>query len=300
MSLDSRSQRANRQKYSVVTPVRDEAAHIRHTVESMLQQSLPPRQWIVVDDGSSDGTGEILDGYARKIDWLRVVHRADRGFRSAGGGVIDAFYAGYAFLDDDWDFVVKLDGDVSFAADYFEKALANFDAEPQLGIGGGLVCRQENGTLKVDSATDPPFHVRGATKIYRRRCWDQIAPLAIAPGWDTIDEVKANFHGWHTRTFRELHLIQHKPTGSADGNWRNWFKNGRANYVTGYHPLFLLAKCGRRAFSRRPFLMESTALFAGFTSGYLRRIPRGADTDVVRYLRRQQLRRLSGRPSIYA
>jgi hypothetical protein len=153
--------------------------------------------------------------------------------------------------------------------------------------------------LSEDSPGDPPFHVRGATKIYRRECWEQIAPLQQAPGWDTIDEVKANRHGWRTRTLRELHLVQHKPTGSADGRWRNWFKNGRANYITGYHPLFMLAKSAKRVFSSKPFLLESTALMAGFCSGYLRRVPQMNDRESIRYLRAEQSKRLLLRPSIY-
>ena len=126
-----------------------------------------------------------------------------------------------------------------------------------------------------------------------------IAPLMQAPGWDTVDEVKANFHGWTTRTFKHVHLIQHKPTGGADGMWRNAFKNGRANYITGYHPVFMLAKVTKRAFRSRPFGLESMALLAGFCSGYLKRIPRMTNRAVIRYLRQQQVRRMLLRSSIY-
>jgi hypothetical protein len=146
---------------------------------------------------------------------------------------------------------------------------------------------------------DPPFHVRGATKIYRRACWEAISPLASATGWDTIDEVKANFHGWTTRTFEGEMLIQHKPTGGADGAWRNAFKNGRANYISGYHPAYMIAKCLRRSVDR-PVLLGSVALASGYTSACLKRVPRAADPQIVRYLRQQQLRRLLNRPSIYA
>ncbi len=227
------------------------------------------------------------------------MHRENRGYRAAGGGVMEAFYAGYSALSDhNWDFIVKLDGDLSFAPDYFEQSFRMFGAEMKLGVGGGTVCKLENGELKVDSVGDPPFHVRGATKIYRRACWEKIAPLAKAPGWDTIDEVKANLQGWTTRTFADLKLVQHKATGGADGNWRNWFKNGRANYITGYHPVFMLAKCLKRAV-HKPFLVESMALMAGFCSGYLKRMPQVEDDETIRYLREQQLRCLLLRPCIY-
>lgn len=286
-------------KYIIITPVRDEARYIEKTIASVTCQTVLPSQWIIVDDGSTDGTGEILDMHALQVSWIKVVHRRDRGYRAAGGGVMEAFYAGYSILNDDsWDFIVKLDGDLSFAHDYFEQCFKIFEAEKKLGIGGGTICRLINGHLKVDSEGDPQFHVRGATKIYRRDCWEKIKPLIKAPGWDTIDEVRANLYGWSTRTFNDLKLIQHKLTGGADGSWRNSFKNGRANYITGYHPIFMLAKCVKRALYK-PILLQSMALLAGFCSGYFKRIPRVTDAEAIRYLRQQQIRRLLMRPSIY-
>jgi poly-beta-1,6-N-acetyl-D-glucosamine synthase len=286
--------------YTIVTPVRDEARYIEKTIASVARQTVLPSKWVIVDDGSTDGTSEILDAHAMRSDWIKIIHRKNRGFRAAGGGVVEAFYEGYsAFADTDWDFIVKLDGDLSFVPDYFERCFQAFEADEKLGIGGGTVYGWEDGKLKVDSVGDPVFHVRGATKIYRRACWEAISPLVRAPGWDTIDEVKANLHGWTTRTFPDLEIVQHKPTGSADGNWKNWFKNGRANYITGYHPLFMLAKGVKRTFLNKPFFVESAALMAGFFSGYLTGTSQAPEQEAIRYLRQQQLRRLLLRPSIY-
>jgi glycosyltransferase involved in cell wall biosynthesis len=285
--------------YVVITPVRNEAERVAKTIDSMVRQTLRPAAWVIVDDGSSDETPRIIDAAAQRHLWIRTVHRRDRGSRKSGGGVVEAFYDGYPIVADlPWDFLVKLDGDLSFSSDYFEHSLERFAGDPQLGIGGGTVCIVDGGEAKVESRGDPPFHVRGATKIYRRRCWEEIGPLVQAPGWDTIDEVKANMRGWSTRTFPDLHIIQHKSTGSADGAWRNWFKNGRGCYISGYDPLFMLAKCLRRTF-RRPPLLPAVALGAGFCSGYFSRSPRLADRAVVRYLRRQQRQRLLLKRSIY-
>jgi biofilm PGA synthesis N-glycosyltransferase PgaC len=285
--------------YVVITPVRDEAEHIGKTIDSMARQSILPQEWIIVDDGSTDQTAQIVDAAAHKYPWLYVVHRPNRGFRKSGGGVIQAFYDGYsAIRPGSWDFLVKLDGDLSFNADYFEKCFTYFACDPSLGVGGGTICVLKNGQLSVDAVGDPPFHVRGATKIYRRACWEKISPLVQTPGWDTIDEVKANMHGWTTQTFRDLKLIQLKGTGSADGEWRDLFKNGLGSYITGYHPVFMIARCVKRTF-RKPFLLASAALWVGFCSGYLRRIPQVHDRVAIRYLRQQQLRRLLLRPSIY-
>ena len=288
------------ERYVVVTPVRDEAAHIAQTIRSMEAQTCRPVRWVVVNDGSTDGTSSILESFAGQLPWMSVVDRPNRGHRANGGGVMDAFYAGYALVaDEPWDYVVKLDGDLSFPPDYFARCFSKFDADSTLGIGGGTICQLEaDGSETVESKGDPPFHVRGATKIYRRACFEHISPLVKAPGWDTIDEVKANMLGWTTRTFPELHVVQHKPTGSADGAWRNGFKNGRANYVTGYDPLFMLAKCLKRL-AAPPLLVGGVAMACGFCSAYFEKLPRVPDDSVIEYLRRQQRRRLLLRTSIY-
>jgi biofilm PGA synthesis N-glycosyltransferase PgaC len=285
--------------YVVITPVRNEGQRIGKTIESMVNQVRLPAKWVIVDDGSSDQTPQIINAASARYPWIHVVRRPDRGSRKSGAGVIEAFYDGYAMLGGlTWDYLVKLDGDLSFGGNYFSRCFDHFDADERLGIGGGAICVVEDGEARLESAGDPPFHVRGATKIYRRQCWEDISPLVRAPGWDTIDEVKANMKGWTTRTFAELPLIQLKGTGTADGAWLNWFKNGRGCYVSGYDPLFMLAKCVKRAFSNPP-LVPALALGAGFCSGYVSRIPRPADGDVIRYLRRQQRQRMLLRRSIY-
>jgi poly-beta-1,6-N-acetyl-D-glucosamine synthase len=284
-------------KYVVVTPVRDEEAHLPFTIESMLRQTIRPAEWIIVNDGSSDNTARILDEYSRSYSWIRPVHRQDRGFRKSGGGVVDAFNEGYQHLQvKDWEFIVKFDGDLSFDADYFERCFHNFAENPKLGVGGGVICYLIDGAKRFEEC--PAFHVRGATKIYRRSCWDAIGGFWPAPGWDTIDEVKANFLGWQTQSFGDLHLIHHRQTGSADGLWGGLVKNGVANYVCGYHPLFMLIKCLRRL-PQNPPVLGSAALMYGFVSGYLKRIPQVNDSAMIAYLRGQQLRRLAGLNSIW-
>ncbi len=210
---------------------------------------------------------------------------------------MDAFYAGYeALTEDGWDFVIKFDGDLSFEPDYFEGCLAEFEKDPKLGIGGGVIYNRIDGELVLEK--HPRFHVRGATKIYRRACWRDIGELIRAPGWDTLDEVKATRKGWTTRSFDKPSLVQERFTGDADGQWSNWLKNGRANYITGYHPIFILAKACVRAF-RRPYLTASVGIVCGFFGAALKRVPRIDDRDLIRYVQRQQLRRLVGLSSVW-
>jgi biofilm PGA synthesis N-glycosyltransferase PgaC len=284
-------------KYVIITPARDEQAQIEKTILAVSGQTIRPAQWIVVNDGSSDKTGEILDRAAQTYPWITVVHRSNRGFRQAGGGVIAAFNEGYGHLNcPDWEFVVKLDADLSFGRDYIEQCFAEFQKDPRLGISGGGIYHMENGALKLESS--PAFHVRGATKIYRRACWEQLGGLVVAPGWDTIDEVKANMLGWCTRSFPDLAVSHHRFTGSADGAWKDSVKNGFANYVTGYHPLFMLFKCIRRL-GTRPIFIGSLGLAWGFLKGYVKRTPQVQDATLIRYTRTQQLRRLLLQPSIW-
>jgi glycosyltransferase involved in cell wall biosynthesis len=284
-------------RYVVITPVRDEQEFIALTIECMIQQSVRPVEWVIVNDGSTDKTGEVIDQYALKHPWIRACHRANRGFRKAGGGVVEAFNDGYRALTcRDWEFMAKFDGDLSFGPQYFEKCFNHFRQEPELGVGGGAIYHVLNGQEHLEAC--PKFHVRGATKIYRKACWEGIGEFWPAPGWDTFDEVKANRLGWTTRSFDELHLTHHRLTGTADGLYAGLVKNGRANYICGYHPLFMLGKCASRVF-RRPYLIGSAALFYGFITGYSKRIPQVNDSLTIAYLRRQQLGRLSGQETIW-
>jgi poly-beta-1,6-N-acetyl-D-glucosamine synthase len=284
-------------KYVVITPVRDEEVHIRLTLECVVAQTILPAEWIIVNDGSTDNTGKIIDEYADRYTWIHPVHRNNRGFRKSGGGVVEAFDDGYKHIKStDWDFIVKLDGDLSFDPEYFENCFEYFERDPELGIGGGLICHVVDGQREVEAC--PKFHVRGATKIYRRACWDAIGGFWPAPGWDTMDEVKANRLKWKTLSFSDQYLTHHRLTGSADGLWGGYVKNGRANYICGYHPLFMITKCVRRLI-HRPYIVASAALFYGFVSGYVKRIPQSDDRETIQYLRHQQIGRLFGRESIW-
>ena len=284
-------------KYVVITPVRDEEKHMEATIEAVAGQTIRPTEWVIVDDGSSDRTGDIIDQYAAKFSWISVVHRSNRGFRKSGGGVVEAFYDGYDRLRcNDWDFVVKLDGDLTFARTYFEKCFEHFERDAKLGVGGGEIYHDVGGVQKLEA--NPKFHVRGATKIYRRDCWEAIGGLLRAPGWDTIDEVKANMLGWKTYSFGELQLVHHRLTGTADGLLRDRIKHGIACYVSGYDPLFVVASCVSRLI-QKPYIAGSAAIFYGFIKGYWIRMPRVNDKQLIKYLRTQQLRRLCGLETIW-
>ena len=283
-------------RYCVITPVRDEEQYILGTIKSVLDQSVRPVEWIIVDDGSKDATGVIIDRYTQEYSWIRTLHRKDRGHRATGGGV-EAFLDAYRLLQShDWEYLVNLDSDLTFAPDYFERCFEYFHKTPSLGIGGGAIYTMVGDLLSLEKA--PTFHVRGATKIYRRECWEELGGLFCGLGWDTVDEVKANQLGWTTRTFADLRLVHQRASGAVWGKWGSAVNDGEADYIVGYHPLFFCFKCGRHIFNS-PYLIRSLGIAYGFLRGLVRGTPRIEDRALVAYLRNQQLRRLVGVSSIW-
>lgn len=286
-------------RYIVITPARNEQENIGHTIRSMVAQTCRPAIWVIVNDGSTDNTAAIIDTAAREHAWIVAVHRADRGFRKQGGGVVETFYDGFnRVASQPWDYLVKFDADLSFEPDYFERCFRKFDEDPKLGIGGGMISHPVKGVLVSESPGDPAFHVRGATKIYRRACWDQLGGLLQAAGWDTIDELRANMLGWSTRSFPDVPVQHHRFTGTADGAWKNYVKFGLANYITGYHPVFMALKCLKRV-AQRPYLIGAIGLWWGFCRGYLHGVAQVNDPALIRYVRRQQLNKLILKPSLW-
>jgi poly-beta-1,6-N-acetyl-D-glucosamine synthase len=300
-------------RYVVISPVRNEAEHLEQTIRSVVEQTVRPLRWLIVNDGSTDQTPEIIERWAARHPWIVPVHRADlgrqrhpgvveetkanRGKRARAAKEIEAFYAGFERLTDrDWEFLVKLDGDLSFDPDYFERCFEEFATDSALGIAGGAICHLVDGVLEVEPS--PRFHVRGATKIYRRTCWEQIGGVLQAAGWDTVDEVKSNMLGWSTRTLNGLNVLHYRFTGAANGAWDNAVKNGLWSYIAGYHPLFLLSRCAKQFF-KKPAVLGSAGLFFGYLSGWMEGVPQIEDRSVIRYLRDQQLRRLCLRPSVW-
>lgn len=282
--------------YVVITPARDEEPRLALTIGSMLAQTLRPAEWVIVNDGSSDSTAAIIHDYSQRYPWIRGLERPDRGRRLPGAGVVEAFYEGYHSLQcRNWEFLVKLDADLSFAPNFFQQALEHFHARPRLGIGGAHLHLMANGLPQPEKG--PRFHVRGATKIYRRRCWEAIGGIVAAPGWDTVDEVRASMLGWSSESFPDLAALHHRPTGGA-GRWRDMIKRGQGSYVAGYHPLFVAARCLRHL-GAKPYVLGSLGMGAGFISGYLGRVGVQRDPALVRYVHQQQWSRLWGESTIW-
>lgn len=283
-------------RYAIVTPVKNEEDFLEDMVDSVVRQTVRPRQWIIVDDGSTDRTGEIIQRAALAHGWIRGVRVEDQpSSRKAGGEAVVP--AGLRLLDlSELEVLARLDGDIAFEPDYFEQLLDEFRKNPRLGIASGVCCERQGGVL-VEEA-HPRFHTRGALKTYRVSCFHDIGGLELVLGWDVVDEVRANMLGWETRSFPHLRVIHQRPTQTARGRLRGCRNVGRAAYFTGYHPLFLLARVVRRL-GRPPYLIGGVFEALGYLQGYASKRPRVDDPALIQYLRRQQLNRLIGRETIW-
>lgn len=277
--------------YAVISPVKNEAKFIELTIESMIHQTIKPSVWVIVNDGSNDATESIVRKYTDTYDWIKLVNRPGDIVRKRGKGVVEAFYAGFNTLHQEYDFIVKLDGDVSFDPDYFESLLRAFAANPRLGIaGGGLYEKRDGVTWKLNTAE---YHVRGATKVYRRACFEAIGGLSPSMGWDGIDEWKALSMGWEVRSFLKLKFMHYRYTGAGTGYLKSFYEEGYGAYRMGYHPLFILAR-GLWHMTDRPFVLGGAAMIWAYFAAWVRGEEWLVGPEVVHYIRRTQMKNLAG------
>ena len=282
-------------RYVIISPIRNEGHLIEKTIKSVVSQTVKPVKWVIVNDGSTDNTRQIIEKYIEKYGWIKLVNLPDRGFRKQC--VASVLPAGLNLINiDDYDFIVKLDGDLSFESTYFEELFTRFVENSKLGIASGSCYNLVKNRLVLEKV--PQFHVRGASKVYRRECWQDIGGLVEKLGWDTVDEIKAQMLGWKTQSFRELKVIHYRKTGSAGGMIRGKISYGQANYFAGYHPLFMILKAIKHMVNK-PYLIGGIIMIYSFFRGYILKLPQIKDPQLIRYLRRQQINRLIFRKTIW-
>lgn len=201
--------------YYVIIPAHNEESYLGLTLNSLLQQSLVPKKIIVVNDNSNDSTERIIDKFTAKHDLISKLNTQSSGEHMPGGKVINAFKKGLALIDQEYDFIVKLDADIILPINYFEKIAFVFKGRPQIGIAGGFAFEQdEQRVWKLDHPMNKD-HVRGAFKAYSKKCYTAIGGLKSAMGWDTVDELLAQFHGYEIYTDETLEVKHLRPTGKA-------------------------------------------------------------------------------------
>lgn len=249
-----------------------------------------PDLWILVDDGSTDGTGAILADAAARNPWIRVITRTNRGSRVLGSGVIEAFNVGLASIRlQDFDYVCKFDLDLELPACYFAELIRRLEQEPRLGCCSGQPYFLTADGRKVSERCGSENAV-GMTKFYRTTCFSEIGGFASVLMWDAIDCHEARRRGWICRAFTSPEIeFQHlRPMGTSDrGWWTGRSRHGRGQWILGTSPIYLLASALFRLF-HPPAFLGSLAMIFGFAAAGLRRTPRYGDADFRRWVRRTQ------------
>ena len=270
--------------YAVITPARNEATNLVRLAESLANQTVRPEQWIIVDNGSTDGTGQVARDLARRMPSVRLLASEGTPSPEPGAPIVRAFHAGLDTLDVHPDVVVKLDADTTMDEEYFERQLAAFSSDPRLGIASGT-CLERKGDRwqPMDDVTQG--HVRGAARAYRWSCLQEVLPLEEQVGWDGLDELKASMYGWRTEMLPDFFFYHHRSVGVRDGaRTARWRSLGRASWFMGYRPSYLLLRALYSA-RRDP---AALAMVTGYLVAAVTRAPRCSDPRLREFLRRQQ------------
>ena len=279
--------------YVVVTPARNEAEFIELTIKSVLSQTVRPLKWVIVSDGSTDGTDDIVTRYAADTPWLELIRMPERCERDFAGKV-RAFNAGYTkMIGLKYDAIVSLDADISFDPDYFSLLLQKLAADPELGLVGTPF--QEVSGQIYDYRFVSIEHVSGACQVFRSKCFEQIGGYLPLKGGaiDHIAVIAARMKGWKTRTFTEKSCLHHRPMGTAGRTvLKSRFKLGMKDYSIGNHPIWEFFRTARQM-SKPPLLIGGLALGTGYLWALVRSVPRPVSMDMIAFHRQEQMQRLN-------
>ena len=280
-------------RYLLISPCRNEADFVRRTLDSVIAQSIRPTLWVVVDDGSTDATPDILREYAATHDWIRIVTRPDRGHRAVGPGVIEAFYAGYEMVDpNDYDYICKLDLDLILPPRYFELLMARMTADPRIATCSGKSYVRTGGEFVSERHGDETSI--GATKFYRRDRFQELGGFVREVMWDGIDVHRCRMMGWQACSWDvpELRFTHLRPQGTSHKGWfTGRMRHGFGQYFMGTSPIYMLANAVNR-FTEKPYVIAGVAMWWGYVWSWLQRKKRYENLEFRRFLRHWQWRAL--------
>jgi glycosyltransferase involved in cell wall biosynthesis len=278
-------------KYVLITPARNEGSFIEKTLSSMIVQTLPAERWVIVDDGSTDRTAEIVQRYAARYPWIELVRRPQHVDRSFAGKV-HAFNAGLERVQSlEFDVVGNLDADLSFEPDYLEFLMRKFSEHPKLGVAGTPFTEDGDYDTARDSF-EGENHVAGGCQLFRRQCFQEIGGYIPNPagGVDWIAVTTARMKGWKTRSFPEKRFHHYRTLGTAGkSNWAASFSYGEKDYYLGGSPLWQLFRVAYRT-TKSP--LEGVALLAGYFCAAIRRMKRAVTPELMHFHRREQMKKL--------
>ncbi|MEN0005554.1 MAG: glycosyltransferase family A protein [Bacteroidota bacterium] len=251
-------------KYIVIIPAFNEAENIGHTLDGMVAQTLLPQQVLVINDGSTDATPQLIDQYHQQHPWIKRIDSDAEAKHQPGAKIVRAFYQGFNNIKQhNYDFIVKLDADLGLPPDYFERVAQLFQANPKVGIAGGVNVVQRNGEWVYEDFADKD-HVKGAFKAYRKACFEAIGGLRESVGWDSVDELLARYHGWEVQTDQDLWIKHFRPRGKTTGVSRVMRKMGRAMYRMRYGWWITFLSALKAGLRNQPYGITTLAVMQGF------------------------------------
>ena len=250
-------------KIAIIIPAYNEAALIGQTLDSLLAQSFKAEKIIVVDDGSTDETPTLVNSYATRFETVELVEKNSEAAHLPGSKVVQAFNFGLNQLDSNYDLLCKFDADLIFPENYLETVKNAFEQHPKLGMYGGFCYVERNGNWELENLTNKD-HIRGALKCYRKACFKAIGGLKTAMGWDTLDELLAQYHGWEIDTNPALQVKHLKPTGHTYSA-KAKYKQGEAFYGMRYGFMLTLIASAKLALRKKSF-----SLFKDYLNGYFK------------------------------
>ncbi len=286
--------RNGNKRYVLITAAKNEEKYIARAINAVVGQTVLPKRWVIVDDGSTDNTRDIVREYASVYEFISIIH-LNAGTKANFGSQVRAINIGYGEVSSiGYDFIGNMDADVSFDSDYYERILRNFAADTQLGLAGGFIYEESNGRFE-SRKFNTVRSVAHAVHLFRRECFESIGGYIPLPfgGSDTVAEDMARMKGWKVRSFPEILVYHHRKTCGVEGVLKGGFRQGLMDYSIGCHPLFEILKCGARWKSSPLFLYAGLRLI-GFLWASVKDDKRIVPVDFVRYLREEQLSRIRG------
>jgi poly-beta-1,6-N-acetyl-D-glucosamine synthase len=279
--------------YVLMTAAHNEEATIEGTIKSIVSQTVPPERWVIVSDGSTDKTDDIIQEYARRLGFIRYLRITRPPGRNFGSKVL-ALHHGCKLLEEcQFAFIGNVDADVSLEPTYFQDLLEHFDRRPTLGLAGGFFFEEEDGEFKSRRG-NRTFAVTHAAQLVRRECYEAIGGYAVLEygGEDWHAETSARMNGWEIEAFPNLKIFHHRHTGEAENLLRYKFRQGKMDYSFGSAFSFELLKCLLRV-SEKPFFLGCAARLTGFFYSWMRREKRPVSDEFITFLRGEQRARVA-------
>ncbi|MAZ58124.1 MAG: glycosyl transferase family 2 [Flavobacteriales bacterium] len=278
-------------KTLIITPACNEEKHLAALIDSMSNQSILPSCWLIVDDGSTDSTSNVIKQSTIKYSWIKYLRKEKTGTRSPGKSVMETFYFGFNHINNrEYDVIFKLDADLVLPPNYIETIINEFQKNTKIGMVGGVCVIESNGQHILETETNLD-HIRGALKAYRKECFQEIGGLVQKMGWDTVDEHYARFKGWKVSVLTDLEVLHQRSTHQEYGFLKAAFRNGKMLYSIRMDIFLVIANSIKKVF-KFPYLLLGLFMCLGYVYAFLTRYERIVNKDLGKFIRKYRYKKI--------